>query len=283
MIEPLALTHQKILQEKLKRISGFFSEYSFANLYLFRKPHQYKVLTDDRGVFVTGKSYDGCGFIMPTVDLSSIGLDILKEISAEYDFIFPVPEEHLPVFAGLNTEIHFVDGESEYIYTVEKISTYKGQKLHSKKNLLNQFLSRYKPAAFPLLPEHVADALRVLQAWQDDAVGKEGEMDYEPCREALELYEKLGLCGGIYYVEKEPAGFVIGEESSGDMFTLHFAKGRRKFKGIYQYMFNQFANGLLPKYTFLNLEQDLGIETLRHAKASYYPDGIVKKYRVKIK
>jgi hypothetical protein len=91
------------------------------------------------------------------------------------------------------------------------------------------------------------------------------------------------LCGGIYYADGEPAGFVLGEEVNEETFVLHFAKGRTKFKGVYQYMFNTFAKILPPKYKYLNLEQDLDKENLRVFKSSYVPDAMIKKARVKLR
>ena len=97
------------------------------------------------------------------------------------------------------------------------------------------------------------------------------------------MYDELVLCGGIYYVQKEPGGFIIGEELAEDMFAIHFAKARKQFRGIYQYMYNSFAKILPPKYKYFNLEQDLGKDPLRIAKASYVPDKMLKKFRVRWK
>jgi hypothetical protein len=110
-----------------------------------------------------------------------------------------------------------------------------------------------------------------------------GDTDYGPCREALDRYEELVLCGGIYYAGGEPAGFVLGEELGEDTFVLHFAKARTKFKGIYQYLFNTFAKILPPKYKYLNLEQDLDQENLRVFKGSYVPDTMLRKARVSVR
>ena len=109
------------------------------------------------------------------------------------------------------------------------------------------------------------------------------DTDYAACREALDRYDELVLCGGIYYAEGEPAGFVLGEEVSDETFVLHFAKARTRFKGIYQFMFNNFAKILPPKYKYLNLEQDLDKENLRVFKASYLPDVMMRKARVRLK
>jgi hypothetical protein len=73
---------------------------------------------------------------------------------------------------------------------------------------------------------------------------------------------------------------VLGEELNDETFVLHFAKAKKKFKGIYQYMFNNFAKILPPKYRRLNLEQDLDKENLRIFKSSYVPDAMLRKARV---
>jgi uncharacterized protein len=279
-IEKLALNHQDLLHGRLKNVRVFISEYSFANLYLFRETHDHYVVRDGKEVFITGKTYDGKSYIMPTEDPRHKIPKKLLELAKGYDLIFPVPKEWLSVFEGSGYEPHASDGDSDYVFDVEKISTYRGPKLHSKKNLLNQFLSLYKPLARPLTRDLMPDALKVLETWQKDTGEPKENTDYAPCREAFKLYDELVLCGGIYYVDDEPAGFVIGEEQNDTMFMLHFAKANKKFKGVYQYMFNQFANILPGKYQYLNFEQDLGKQALRIAKSSYHPDQVLVKYRL---
>lgn len=279
-IEKLSLRHRDLLQPRLKSASCLLSEYSFANLYLFRETHGYQVFTDGDHVFILGRTYDGFRFVMPTTDIRDSGLDSLMSAAQGQDGIFPVPEEWLGKLEEKGGKATFSDGDSDYIYTVEKLAAYKGPKLHGQKNLLNQFLARFTPDAKPLTRELMPDARAVLEAWQEDVGEDKQATDYFPCREAFELYDELILCGGIYYIENEPAGFIIGEEITPEIFALHFAKGKRKFKGLYQYMFNQFAKILPRQYVFMNLEQDLGKLALRIAKSSYDPDRILKKYRV---
>jgi uncharacterized protein len=82
-------------------------------------------------------------------------------------------------------------------------------------------------------------------------------------------------------VNEDPAGFIMGEELNHSMFAFHFAKGKRKYKGMYQFMYNHFAKMLPKKYEVLNFEQDLGKLALKIAKASYNPERMLKKYRVR--
>lgn len=280
-LEKLGLEHRPLLHPRLKAVHASLSQYSFANLYLFREVHDYHVLKVPEGIFVRGRTYDGGRFLMPTEEVQSEQSDAVLGLLEDGAFLFPVPEEWLPAFEGKKAVSGAVEDDSDYVYTTEKLSTYRGQKLHGQKNLLNQFLSRYAPDAKPLTPERINDARAVLDVWQTDVGGERSATDYYPCLEALERSEELVLCGGIYYVDEEPAGFILGEEIRPDMFALHFAKGKRKFKGLYQYMYNHFAKILPRQYQWLNFEEDLGKLALRIAKTSYDPDRVLKKYRVR--
>jgi len=280
--ERLGLHHKDLLSPLLRAITVSLSEYCFANLYLFRDSHGYEVLSDGE-LFIKGWTYDGFTYLMPTVPAAAIDPVRLKERLREVDFLFPVPEEWLGAFSPAEFEVSFHEGDADYLYTVEKMSTLAGRKLHKKRNLLKQFVDAYRHEALPLTDAHMDDARSILDAWQKDTGLDAAKTDFVPCLEALDRYEELQLCGGIYYAEGEPAGFVLGEEVNDETFVLHFAKGRIKFKGVYQFMFNNFAKILPPKYKYLNLEQDLDKENLRIFKSSYVPDAMVKKARVKLR
>ena len=162
------------------------------------------------------------------------------------------------------------------------MSPKKGRNLHKKRNPLAQFQKRYRHDALPLTNDRLTQARFILSDWQATSQMNDTDTDYAACLEALDRYDELVLCGGIYYADDEPAGFVLGEEVSDETFVLHFAKARTKFKGVYQYMFNNFAKILPPKYKYLNLEQDLEKENLRIFKSSYVPDALLRKARVKL-
>lgn len=280
--EPLGLQHQGLLAPRLRLITSPLSEYTFPNLYLFRATHAYEVLRDE-DIFIRGRSYDNMRFLLPTADVRTLNITYLKTLLQEVDFLFPVPEEWLASFDTAEFDITFVEGDADYMYTVEKMSGYAGRKLHNKRNLLKQFLEAYSSEALPLTTARLKDARFILEDWVNLCGLEPGDTDYGPCREALERCDELALCGGVYYADGEPAGFVLGEELNEETFVLHFAKARTKFKGVYQFMFNNFAKILPPKYKYLNLEQDLDKENLRMFKSSYIPDMLLKKARVSLR
>jgi hypothetical protein len=280
--EQLDLKHKGLLSARLKRTGVSLSEYSFANLYLFRKNHSYEVITNGE-IFIKGRAYDGHIYLMPTAVPRERDLPVLKDLMKDVDFLFPIPEEWLVIFDQNEFEITYDEGDRDYVYTVDKMSTLRGRRLHKKRNLLSQFLAGYKHEALPLTNDRLEQARFILSEWQASSGMAPELTDYGPCLEALDRYEELVLCGGIYYADREPAGFVLGEELNKETFVLHFAKARATFKGVYQYVFNNFAKVLPPQYKYLNLEQDLNRENLRIFKSSYVPDLLLRKARVKLR
>jgi hypothetical protein len=281
--EPISLQHKSLLKDRLKSVSVPLSEYSFPNLYLFRKAHSYEVFAFENEYYVRGKTYDGNTYIMPTKDMRTCCTDTLRKLQKECDFFFPIHESWLNFFTDAGIEYDFRDGDTDYIYTTEKMSTYKGRKLHKKRNLLKQFNDSYKAVAYEIDESRLADARYILEKWQETSNLSKDETDYHACSEAIEHYSDLCICGGIYYIDGAPCGFVIGEELTEDTYVLHFAKGLVQYKGIYQYLYNDFANILPKRYEFINFEQDLGKMALRIAKTSYIPDRLEKKYRMRFK
>jgi uncharacterized protein len=63
---------------------------------------------------------------------------------------------------------------------------------------------------------------------------------------------------------------------------VHFAKALRQYKGIYQYIYQEFARSLEGKFESINLEQDLGVADLKHSKRAYEPDQLIPKLRISL-
>ena len=279
----MEIKHQPLLRDRLRAIEVPVSEFSFSNLYLFRKTHKYEVVFVDEEIWIRGRSYNEQCYLMPTRDVREMDPDHIGRMAEAAHHLYPVPDQWLTAFPENRYHRSYDDGESDYLYQTQKIATYAGKKLHKKKNLLNFFLKHYSHQAEPLIEERIADALSILDAWQAESGDKEQYTDYNAAREALQRMDELILCGGIWYAEGRPSGYILGEEIAEDTFALHFAKALTQYKGIYQYIFSSFASILPESYTHLNMEQDLGKEALRHSKESYYPETKLVKYRISLR
>ncbi|MFZ5515529.1 MAG: DUF2156 domain-containing protein [Candidatus Zhuqueibacterota bacterium] len=270
------LTIRELLHPAFQTLTEGISEFSFANIYLFRKTHNYRIskFSDDHYI-ILGNDADTYFFMLP------FGLpdkDTLESLFRSFHFMKAVSENQIRQLESMGYGVVEDRDNFDYLYSREELANLAGRKFHKKKNLVNAFINQYTYEGKPLLDEYIGDALNVLEQWRAQ---REDPGDYEATKEALERAEELQLCGGIYYVEGEPAAFTLGEELAlGKSFVIHFEKALGQFKGIYQFVNQCFAAILPEKYNYINREQDLGNDGLRQAKLSYRPVGFVKKYRV---
>lgn len=286
--EKLLLKHGEIISGKLADIDTALSEYSFANLYLFRGKHDYYLIDDNGNLFLSGVTYDDKTFLMPLRDLSEAGNEAyfaeLIEKSTGYDMIYPIPENWLDTFPSDAFEVSYVENDSDYLYEIEKIASYSGRKLHAKRNLVAQFLRYYKVEILPINKENVPLAIEVLNKWQSESGSDKEQTDFIPCLEALRNMETLNQNGQIFLIDGVPKGFIFGEQYNKEYCVVHFAKADISVKGIYQYMFSVFAQvNKEMQCRFINFEQDLGKEGLRATKRSYCPIKLLHKYRIAAK
>lgn len=278
--EMLECSHHDEFAELIRKMESSVSEYSFANLYLFRRQHDYRVLRHKGFVFLQGVTYDGTRYLMPFSPLKEIGEPVLNELMQEGFCLFPVEEKDLYLFDENKYRLEINRDDSDYVYTRDRIATYPGRKLHKKRNLIKQYRTLYTYEDHLYTCDRANDAMKALDRWFELAGAPLEDTDYIACKEAIEYCKDFGLTGQVYYADGEPSGFLFGEELNDHMFVIHFAKGVITFKGIYEHMYNSLANNLPEKYTMLNFEQDLGKETLRRAKSTYITDTMLDKYRV---
>lgn len=279
----LNISHKATVDKELKNIETDISEFSFANLFLFRRYHDYEIGEIDDILMIKGNTYDDLSYYMPITHPERLTSKFLQERLKEVDFIFPIDEKWVEQFDQDLFSFKCMEGDTDYIYTVEKMCTYKGRKLHKKRNLLKQHNEFYETESFSLEEDRLEDAKWILNRWMEDVDMEIDKTDYYACCEALRMKDELGLCGVIYYADGKPSGFILGEGLNESTFVMHFAKGLRRFKGIYQYIYNSFAKKLPTHYELINFEQDLGKVALRVAKSSYVPDILNKKFRMSIK
>ena len=274
----LSLEFQEEIQSILAHAIDGVSEYTFANLYLFREVYHYHVsILPDRNLMVSGEQHGKRFFMTP---IKAPAHAVLEELFSCHDYWKGIPESVLmpnrELFENLGIEIIGDRDNFDYLYLRTDLAELTGKKYHKKRNLINTFVNAYKCEARPLSIESIPHAVAVLDRWRTD---KGSDADYQACRRALGLFTQLGLDGRIYYVEGKPAGWCLGEGlAQGRIYAVHLEKGIDEYKGIYQFMNQDFAASLAESFIYVNREQDLGDKGLRQAKMTYRPYGFVRKY-----
>lgn len=274
---PPTLAHRPFLHPLFQQLRHGLSEYSFANIYLFRQTHHYTFSRlNDGTIVILGRDQDTPFFMLP---FGVPELPMLNTLFRDHGMMKCVPKSMATMLADTGFRVIEDRDNFDYLYRRQDLAELGGRNYHKKRNLIKAFLSSHPSyTARPLREEFRADALRVLEDW-GAATDQAG--DSEAAREALHEMEALQLCGGIYSVEDRPVAYVLGEELAGmATFVIHFEKAVAGYKGLYQFINQSFASILPEDYETINREQDLGDEGLRHAKLSYKPSGFIEKFKV---
>jgi hypothetical protein len=172
----------------------------------------------------------------------------------------------------------------DYIYSVEKLSTLKGSKLHGKRNHINNFIKNHPDYVYEdITQDNIASCLAIAKKWQKEhdelapELADEHAYEYDKIKLALEHMKELNMIGGIIYIDNTPIAFTLGEELTSDTFDVHFEKADDSIQGAYPMINKEFVSRRLQNYTYVNREEDMGLPGLRKSKMSYYPDILFEK------
>jgi len=286
-LSEITLGHRAVLHPLFRSLKDGISEFTFANIYLFRKTHGYGITRLKDGLLLITGADAGVRFFMSPFGTPE--RPVIERLFERFSFMKCASSAQTETLSLMGFKIEEDRDNDDYLYFRDELSEFSGRKFHAKKNLVNYFTSAYECEGRPLINELASDAQKVLEEWR---IGKgglsplagqaplEGGTDYEAAKEALLFMEGLQLCGGVYYVKGRPVAFALGEELKEDTFVLHFAKAVSGHKGLAQFVVKSFSTLLPKKYTYINMEQDMGEEGLRKSKESYRPYGFIKKFRV---
>jgi hypothetical protein len=277
---PISLEMRDELYPALNLNKDGVSEFTFSNLFLFRRTYGYRICRIPGKTFVISGEKNGRKFFMLPCDLPP--KEIMDELFASHDYLKNLPQS-LTDLSRVELERWGLVAEEDrdnfdYLYFRKDLAELSGKSYHKKRNLVNAFLNSYSYEEKPLSRETLPDAIGVLERWKDSK-GIQG--DSVAAREGLDLFDTLRMRGAVYYANGSPAGYTLGESlARGKMFAVHFEKADEEYKGIYQFVNQAFAQSLPGYFTYINREQDLGDEGLRQAKMTYRPCGFIRKYKV---
>lgn len=281
-MRPLEMADRELLQEIFRQLQPEISEFTFANLYLFRKAHAYAISWVEESLVLFARGYGGEPYFLPPIT-GERGKTARKLLAAGHplygaDGAF-LEEYILPAgFSAVTDRDNW-----DYLYLREELATLGGRRFHKKKNRINYFTARHDFLVEPYSPTHLAGALELLNKWQrirERAANHPLLLEIEANAEGLQLAQELGLSGVVLLVNGVVAAFSLGERLNSESAVCHFEKADPFIEGAPQLVNREFSRLLFSDCTFVNREQDLGEPGLRSAKLSYHPVRMVKKYRV---
>jgi len=176
----------------------------------------------------------------------------------------------------------------DYIYDVNKLADLAGKKLHSKRNHIHRFDEQFPDwMAEPITDENVGDCVAMEREWaaardHDDTLSEETISILE----ALYLRDELGLEGVLIRAGGRVVAFSMGSFTNPECFDVHYEKAFGDIQGSYAVVNREMARMIRarhPQVKWFNREDDLGLEGLRKAKLSYYPDILLEKCSARLR
>ena len=209
---------------------------------------------------------------------------------------------------GAESPLHFENnrGDSDYVYSAEALATLAGNQYRKKRNHISRFNRTYGQFELQeIKAENAGVALEIEKLWLKSVAGdsaceptceceeaaraecSEDELsrmaEYCAIVEALENFDALQMRGAVLYVEGKAVGMTMASEIAPGAWDIHFEKviGEYADNGGYAVINKMFAERLVADGAkFINREEDIGLEGLRKAKLSYYPQTILDKTHV---
>jgi uncharacterized protein len=273
---------------------GFFSEdppvvseLTFTNLFMWRHCYHTRWQAWNNCLLVIMQSSKEHPFALPPVghgdkiEALNFLVDCLRDVSpnpricrVSNDFI----ENHLD--KNRYTIVEDRDN-SDYVYLTQELAQLPGNKFHKKKNHVNKFVKNYQFEYRRLDDELVERVLQMQEQWcelKECLTNPNLLAEDRAVYEALTNYSSLRFTGGAILIDSRVEAFTLGERLNSDTAVIHIEKANPEIPGLYAAINRFFCEDALSEFTYVNREQDLGVEGLRRAKQSYHPHHMVKKF-----
>lgn len=206
-----------------------------------------------------------------------------------YPLVINLADEFAVKYLNLPEDKYLVEEQvdsKDYLYDGNAMRTLAGKKLHKKKNRVNAFKREYE-GRYDYRRLCCSDSHEVwefLDKWRlqkgDDV---EEHLDYE----VRGIHDILKNCSSLYvrmggvFIDGQLEAFTIGSYNPiENMAVIHIEKANPEINGLYQFINQQFLIEEFADVEWVNREDDMGLEGLRKAKASYYPADYARKYLV---
>ncbi len=171
----------------------------------------------------------------------------------------------------------------DYVYLSKNLIELPGRKYHSKRNHIKKFQEQYSFFYERATEEHIKECLELANKWYD-AHKSENDLNIygEMCaiRGILSHFSHLNVFGGVIKINNRVEAFTFGENLNKNTGVIHIEKANPDISGLYQIINQKFAQDVFNSIEFINREEDLGIEGLRKAKDSYYPELLIEKFKI---
>lgn len=289
----IELSDKEWIDACLKEADYQGCDYSFTSNYIWRNIYHVQV-AKVMGTYCVKVEYNGkTSYSLPAgKEHVKEAIECMMEDAKERKIPFVlrgITERWIPILEEWFPDTFSITlnrDESDYIYSVDKLSTLAGKKLHGKRNHIHRFKDSGDWEYLPITEDNINECFQMNQKWLETNLTSEDDGVLEESKaveEILTHFFELKVQGGILKRDGEVVAYTIGEPLNSEIFVVHIEKAFYNIQGAYPMINQQFVLNNCQNYLYVNREEDAGDEGLRKAKLSYYPDILLHKYYAVLK
>ncbi len=283
-----SLADKQWIKEIFSHASDLSCEYTFGNIYA------YQAKLDIHVARVGDCLITRCAVDNFTEYCYPVGTDVKKALDAIIEDakllsldkvnlfgLNPSDATALPLLYPGKFDIHENRDGGDYIYLAKDLATLDGKKYQPKRNHISYFTRNNNWTYEEINRDNIAECLEMSHEWLNLCSPDlyEDLVSEEKCIiRAFDAFDELDFRGGLLRVDGRVVAYTMGEAIDNDTFCVHYEKAFSHVRGAYPMINKEFVKNTLTDFTYINREDDLGIENLRKAKLSYHPYRIYEKY-----
>ena len=285
----LSRENQELVDGLFDEAQPRISELTFAYLWVWDPWIDCRLARRDDALIVKAhRASEGDSYLFPPVvaEAGKSASLIREMLDGEDPPVFQrVPEDVVEALTERpDLDISEQRNRADYVHSAEQLRSLPGNKFHGKRNQIRQFFAASPDARYETMSESLASrCVDFSREWLENHPKRDLEglqREVESSIRILENLDWLGFVGGALVEGQEVLAYALGEGLNRDTLTVRIEKADTSLPGSYQAINREFARHSADGYRWINREQDLGIPGLRKAKKSYYPDHLVRKFRI---
>lgn len=271
------------LRPYFSKLKTYCYEYNLSYLLLWREVEDIHIAVTADSLFVWQRASGN--FLFPVSPDPAAAVEELYSFCREKKVPFvlkSVPAEVIPLLSPEYKAERDRDLD-DYLYTPEKLIGLHGKHLQAKRNHISQFVKNYEFIVDELSAASERECLEMDAQWTalHEEYSKEIHEERMAIINAFKYWNILDLKGIALRIDGKIAAFTIGEiVRDGTEAIVHFEKGDIDYMGIYAAINHSFCEKYLASVTYIDRQEDVGLEGLRKSKLSYHPDLMAEKYIV---
>lgn len=291
---PLDTADIAVIRPYLESAPARTCDYTIGGLLMWTDYFKYTYAVWHDTLFIKGVTEDDVTRTAFSIPVGRMPLQdsvrLLREYCASHGYMpltfSAVPEVCVEPLRMLGaSEVTPLVNWGDYLYEAEALASLSGKKLGKKRNHVNRFIADNPGYTFEPLSRENLDKVKAFYRTAQLAADKPAlaEVEREQVMRVLDHVDRYPFEGAVLSTPAHGVvAFTLGEVIGDTLFT-HIEKMNHLVAGAGETVNKLFAEMILGRHRdlrYINREEDVGDPGLRHAKESYHPALILKKYNV---